>query len=273
MRKMMSTVHKTSSGDIIQFTKGAPDEILKLCSYANLGGKRVSMSEDIMQRILSTNKSMADRALRVLAAATKHFDSAPSSFEPEALEKDLCFIGLVGMIDPVRPEVKSAIEECRLAGIRPIMITGDHRDTAIAIAEQLGIIKGESEAITGAELETMSDSDFEKFVEKYSVYARVQPEHKTRIVNAWRKKGKITAMTGDGVNDAPSIKSADIGIGMGITGTDVTKNVADMILADDNFATIVSAAREGRRIYDNIRKIRMKLYSQINFILFVAFLI
>lgn len=272
MRKMMSTVHKTSSGDIIQFTKGAPDEILKLCSYANIGGKIVSMSEDILQTILSANKSMADKALRVLAAATKHLDTVPSSFEPEALEKDLCFVGLVGMIDPVRPEVKSAIEECRLAGIRPIMITGDHRDTAIAIAEQLGIIKGEAEAITGAELEEISDSDFEKFVEKYSVYARVQPEHKTRIVNAWRKKGKITAMTGDGVNDAPSIKSADIGIGMGITGTDVTKNVADMILADDNFATIVSAAREGRRIYDNIRKaIQFLLASNLSEVLTIFF--
>ena len=158
------------------------------------------------------------------------------------------------MIDPVRPEVKAAIDECRSAGIRPIMITGDHKDTAVAIAAELGIIKDSSEAIMGAELDGISDEEFEMVVEKYSVYARVQPEHKTRIVNAWRKKGKVTAMTGDGVNDAPSIKNADIGVGMGITGTDVTKNVADMILADDNFATIVSAVGEGRRIYDNIRK-------------------
>lgn len=166
----------------------------------------------------------------------------------------MCFVGLVGMIDPVRPEVLPAIEECRKAGIRPIMITGDHKDTAVAIAMQLGIITDPSQAITGAELDKISDEDFANDVEKYSVYARVQPEHKTRIVNAWRAKGYITAMTGDGVNDAPSIKNADIGVGMGITGTDVTKNVADMILADDNFATIVSAAGEGRRIYDNIRK-------------------
>lgn len=166
----------------------------------------------------------------------------------------MCFVGLVGMIDPVRPEVKPAIDECRKAGIRPVMITGDHKDTAVAIAMQLGIITDPSQAITGAELDKISDEDFANDVEKYSVYARVQPEHKTRIVNAWRAKGYITAMTGDGVNDAPSIKNADIGVGMGITGTDVTKNVADMILTDDNFATIVSAVGEGRRIYDNIRK-------------------
>ena len=176
------------------------------------------------------------------------------------------------MIDPVRPEVKPAIDQCRLAGIRPIMITGDHKDTAVAIATQLGIISDATQAITGAELDDISDEDFETLVEKYSVYARVQPEHKTRIVNAWRKKGKITAMTGDGVNDAPSIKNADIGVGMGITGTDVTKNVADMILADDNFATIVSAAGEGRRIYDNIRKaIQFLLASNLSEVLTIFF--
>ena len=176
------------------------------------------------------------------------------------------------MIDPVRPEVKPAIDECRSAGIRPIMITGDHKDTAIAIAMQLGIISDASQAITGAELDDISDEDFETEVEKYSVYARVQPEHKTRIVNAWRKKGKVTAMTGDGVNDAPSIKNADIGVGMGITGTDVTKNVADMILADDNFATIVTAVGEGRRIYDNIRKaIQFLLASNLSEVLMIFF--
>src|SRR5699024_959924 len=170
------------------------------------------------------------------------------------LEQDLCFLGLTGMIDPVRPEVKPAIVECREAGIRPVMITGDHKDTAVAIAKELGIITDASQAITGAELDKIPDSEIGEAVKKYGVYARVQPEHKVRIVTAWKGNGAITAMTGDGVNDAPSIKAADIGVGMGITGTDVTKNVADMVLADDNFATIVGAVEEGRRIYANIRK-------------------
>jgi len=253
-RKMMSTVHKTADGALVQFTKGAPDELLKRCTKALVGGEVVALTDAIRQEILAANKAMADRALRVLAAAKKDLAAEPAVYDSENVEQDLCFIGLAGMIDPVRPEVKPAIDECRKAGIRPIMITGDHKDTAIAIALQLGIIEDASQAITGAELDAISDEEFETAVEKYSVYARVQPEHKTRIVNAWRKKGKVTAMTGDGVNDAPSIKNADIGVGMGITGTDVTKNVADMILADDNFATIVSAVGEGRRIYDNIRK-------------------
>ena len=196
----------------------------------------------------------------------------PTDNSPAALERDLVFIGLVGMIDPVRPEVIGAIQQCRSAGIRPIMITGDHRDTAAAIALTLGIISDASEAITGAQLNEIDDETFEKTVGNYSVYARVQPEHKVRIVNAWRKNGYITAMTGDGVNDAPSIKSADIGIGMGITGTDVTKNVADMVLADDNFATIVGAVQEGRRIYDNIRKsIQFLLSSNMSEVLSIFF--
>ena len=253
-RKMMSTVHKTADGVIVQFTKGAPDELLKRCTKTLVNGEVVELTDALRQEILAANKAMADKALRVLAAAKKDLDKEPAEYTSEAVENDLCFVGLVGMIDPVRPEVKPAIDECRSAGIRPIMITGDHKDTAIAIAMQLGIITDPSQAITGAELDDISDEEFETAVEKYSVYARVQPEHKTRIVNAWRKKGMVTAMTGDGVNDAPSIKNADIGVGMGITGTDVTKNVADMILADDNFATIVSAVGEGRRIYDNIRK-------------------
>ncbi len=253
-RKMMSTVHRTAEGTLVQFTKGAPDELLKRCTKALIGGEEVELTDAIRSDILAANKAMADKALRVLAAAKKDLDKEPAEYTSEAVECDLCFVGLVGMIDPVRPEVKPAIDECRSAGIRPIMITGDHKDTAIAIAMQLGIITDPAEAITGAELDEISDEEFETAVEKYSVYARVQPEHKTRIVNAWRKKGMVTAMTGDGVNDAPSIKNADIGVGMGITGTDVTKNVADMILADDNFATIVSAVGEGRRIYDNIRK-------------------
>ena len=271
-RKMMSTVHRNTDGNLIQFTKGAPDEVLKRCTKALIGGKVVDMTDALRADILSANKAMADRALRVLMAAKKELASEPAEYSPEALENDLCFVGLTGMIDPVRPEVKPAIDECRSAGIRPIMITGDHKDTAVAIAMQLGIITDASQAITGAELDEISDEEFESLVEKFSVYARVQPEHKTRIVNAWRKKGMVTAMTGDGVNDAPSIKNADIGIGMGITGTDVTKNVADMILADDNFATIVSAVGEGRRIYDNIRKaIQFLLASNLSEVLSIFF--
>ena len=272
MRKMMSTVHQTAHGTLTQFTKGAPDEILVRCTSALIDGKTVPMTDEIRKNVLSANKAMADKALRVLAVAKKELTEVPRSYEPEALENELCFVGLVGMIDPVRPEVKPAIDECRSAGIRPIMITGDHKDTAVAIALQLGIIENADQAITGAELNEISDEEFESAVEKYSVYARVQPEHKTRIVNAWRKKGKVTAMTGDGVNDAPSIKNADIGVGMGITGTDVTKNVADMILADDNFATIVSAVGEGRRIYDNIRKaIQFLLASNLSEVLSIFF--
>ena len=271
-RKMMTTVHQNQDMEIIQFTKGAPDEILKICTHALIDGKSKELTDSIRLNIINANKSMADRALRVLAVAQKKLDKEPTIYESTYLEKDMCFIGMVGMIDPIRPEVKSAIEECRMAGIRPIMITGDHKDTAVAIAKELGIINDENEAITGAELDKISDTDFEKFVEKYSVYARVQPEHKTRIVNAWQKMGKITAMTGDGVNDAPSIKNADIGVGMGITGTDVTKNVADMILADDNFATIVYAVGEGRRIYDNIRKaIQFLLASNLSEVLTIFF--
>ena len=252
-RKMMSSVHPAGEG-FIQYTKGAPDVVIGLCTHYLKDGKAVSMTEEYREEILKANKGFADRALRVLACGTRKWDVEPSSYEPEDLEHDLCFIGLCAMIDPVRPEVKVAIEKCRSAGIRPIMITGDHVDTAVAIAKELGILEGETKAITGAQLNEMSDEEFEKEFQNISVYARVQPEHKTRIVTAWKKAGYITAMTGDGVNDAPSIKAADIGVGMGITGTDVTKNVADMVLADDNFATIVGAVEEGRRIYDNIRK-------------------
>lgn len=252
-RKMMSTIHKTADG-ILQFTKGAPDEILKHCTKIFKNGEVSPLTDADRDAVLKKNKEFADRALRVLACGYKQLSCVPEDQSPDNIENELVFCGLVGMIDPVRPEVKAAIEECRGAGIRPIMITGDHKDTAVAIALELGIIKDKSEAITGAELDDISDEDFKEKVTQYSVYARVQPEHKVRIVNAWKSRGMITAMTGDGVNDAPSIKSADIGVGMGITGTDVTKNVADMVLADDNFATIVSAVEEGRRIYDNIRK-------------------
>ncbi len=270
-RKMMSTVHRMGNG-YIQYTKGAPDVVIQKCAFYLKNGSPVPMTDTYRQEILSANKNMADRALRVLACAERRWSAQPESCEPEYLEQQLCFTGLCGMIDPVRPEVKDAIVECRQAGIRPIMITGDHIDTAAAIARELGILTEDTRAITGSELSDMSDETFEKQFRSISVYARVQPEHKTRIVNAWKKAGCVTAMTGDGVNDAPSIKAADIGVGMGITGTDVTKNVADMVLADDNFATIVGAVEEGRRIYDNIRKaIQFLLGSNMSEVLSIFF--
>ncbi len=255
LRKMMTTLHRASAGDgFIQFTKGAPDEVLRRCTRIWEKGQAVPLTGEQRERILEENKAMADQALRVLGAAQRIYDERPASNAPEELEQDLTWIGMCGMIDPIRPEVKDAIEKCRNAGVRPIMITGDHKDTATAIARELGILQPGQMAITGAELDAIPDDVFADDVRRYSVYARVQPENKVRIVNAWKALGRVTAMTGDGVNDAPSIKSADIGVGMGITGTDVTKSVADMILTDDNFATIVSAVGEGRRIYDNIRK-------------------
>ena len=266
-RKMMSTIHAVDGG-FVQYTKGGPDVVLSRCAYYWDEGDIKPMTEEKRTEIMSVNKAMADKALRVLAAAMRNWSAKPDDNSPEYLEQDLIFVGLTGMIDPVRPEVKAAIAECRSAGIRAVMITGDHKDTAVAIAKELGIITDASQAITGAELDGISDEDLKEFVKNFGVYARVQPEHKVRIVNAWKANGAITAMTGDGVNDAPSIKSADIGVGMGITGTDVTKNVADMVLADDNFATIVAAVGEGRRIYDNIRKsIQFLLASNISEVL------
>lgn len=253
-RKMMSVVTKTPAGHIVQYTKGAPDEVLKRCKYIMREDGVVELTDEMRAGILAENKKMADEALRVLAAAQRNWDAAPSDFSAQNLEQDLIYIGLCGMIDPVRPEVGQAIEEAHEAGIRVVMITGDHIDTATAIAKQLGIIEDRTQAITGAELDKMDDEEFFNRIGEFGVYARVQPEHKVRIVETWKKHEKVVAMTGDGVNDAPSIKRADIGVGMGITGTDVTKNVADMVLADDNFATIVSAVEEGRRIYANIRK-------------------
>ena len=254
-RKMMSVVNQAPDGNYIQHTKGAPDVILSRCTKIHTAQGDVPMTDEWRKRIQDANKSMADDALRVMAAARVNYGKEkPSDFSADALEHDMTFLGLCGMIDPVRPEVKQAVSEAHSAGMHVIMITGDHIDTAVAIAKELGIIVDRSQAITGAELDKMSDEEFADKIENYRVYARVQPEHKTRIVDTWKKKGMVVAMTGDGVNDAPSIKRADIGVGMGITGTDVTKNVADMVLADDNFATIISACEEGRRIYDNIRK-------------------
>ena len=259
-RKMMSTIHRTDNG-FIQYTKGAPDEVLRRCTSYTESGQILPLTEEKRTAILAENKAMADKALRVLAAAERLYDALPDRQEPEDLEQDLCFIGLAGMIDPIRPEVKAAIAECRGAGIRAVMITGDHRDTAVAIAKELGIITDESQAVTGADLDRLSDEQLRQKVTEYGVYARVQPEHKTRIVQAWKARGAVTAMTGDGVNDAPALKSADIGIAMGVTGTEVTKEAARMILADDNFATIVHAVREGRGIFSNIRKFLRYLLS------------
>jgi len=252
-RKMMSTVHNVQNV-LTQYTKGAPDEILKRCTHYTENGEAKLLTEEKRAEILAYNKSFADQALRVLAAAYKTYTALPEDQSPENLEKDMVFIGLTGMIDPVRPEVVEAIKQCRSAGIRPIMITGDHKDTAVAIAKQLGILNDESGALSGSQLDELDDEFYFENIENYSVYARVQPQHKTKIVKTFKEKGYVCAMTGDGVNDAPSIKTSDIGVAMGITGTDVTKNVADMVLADDNFATIVGAVEEGRRIYDNIRK-------------------
>ena len=253
-RKMMSTVHN-ENGKIIGYTKGACEILLSHCTGFLKDGNVIPLTDEIRDEINSKSKEFADRALRVLGVAYREFSEEPTDFSAENLENNLIFIGFVGMIDPCRPEVYDAIKECRTAGIRPVMITGDHKDTAVAIGKDLGIIKDASEAMTGAELEEISDEELIEVVNRCSVFARVQPEHKTRIVKAFKAQGIITAMTGDGVNDAPSIKAADIGISMGITGTDVTKGASDMVLADDNFATIVNAVEEGRKIYDNVRKV------------------
>lgn len=269
-RKMMSTLHKENNETFIQYTKGAPDILINKCTKYMINGKEIELTKELKEKIKLENKKMANKALRVICAAMKTYED---NDKINITEENLTFLGLVGMIDPIRPEAKSAVEECKIAGIVPVMITGDHKNTAVAIGLQLGILSDESQAITGAELDNMSDDELKQVIENYSVYARVQPEHKVRIVDTLKSLGKVVAMTGDGVNDAPSIKKADIGIGMGITGTDVTKNVADIILADDNFATIVSAVKEGRRIYENIKKaIQFLLSSNISEItcIFVA---
>lgn len=255
-RKLMTTVHKSPEGRLFAYVKGAPEIILERCRLIVVGGKIEELSEDKRREILKINEKMASEALRVLGVAFKDLSSfLTEKFDNEALESDLVFIGLVGMIDPPREEAKIAVKKCDEAGIRTVMITGDHKLTAVAIAKELGILRGGEDIIlTGYELDTMNEEDFEKIVEKVSVYARVSPEHKLRIIKALKKKGHIVAMTGDGINDAPALKQADIGIAMGITGTDVTREAADIVLADDNFATIVNAVEGGRTIYDNIRK-------------------
>lgn len=259
-RKLMTTINRLNDKLRI-ITKGAPDVLLEKCSRVLSDGKVKTLTLKQERAINEANKKMASHALRVLAVAIKDIDVLPEDLSPEKIEEDLIFIGLVGMMDPPRPEAKEAVRICLEAGIRPIMITGDHRDTAIAIARELKIVEDEREVLTGSELNQISDTDFENKVSRYSVYARVSPEHKVRIVNAWRKAGKVVAMTGDGVNDAPALKASDISIGMGITGTDVAKGVSDIVLADDNFATIVAAVEEGRKIYGNLRKAVLFLLS------------
>ncbi len=272
MRKMMSTVHQYKDG-YIQYTKGANEIILSNCTYYLDENHQIQpLTEEVKQQINAKAKEFADRALRVLGLGYKKLGTLPANYEAETLEHDLIYVGFVGMIDPCRKEVYGAIKECVSAGIRPIMITGDHIDTAVAIGKDLGIITGSDQAMLGSELDSMDDEELKNAVMNISVFARVQPEHKTRIVRAFKSLGYVVAMTGDGVNDAPSIKAADIGIGMGITGTDVTKGVADMVLADDNFATIVNAVEEGRKIYDNVRKVlQFQLSTNMSEVLIVFF--
>ena len=255
-RKLMSTIHQQEDGRYLVAVKGAPDVLLGRTSKVLLDGQELPMTNEEKEKILFNNTDMAKQALRVLGMAYKYVDQVPENLESEIVENDLVFAGLVGMIDPERAEAADAVRLAKEAGIRPIMISGDHRDTAEAIAGRLGIIKpGDDDAVlTGAELNKMSEEEFAQKVANYSVYARVSPEHKVRIVKAWQQEGKVVAMTGDGVNDAPSLKQADIGVGMGITGTEVSKGASDMVLADDNFATIVVAVEEGRKVFSNIQK-------------------
>ena len=259
-RKLMTTVNKVGDKYVV-YTKGGIDEILKRCTSYEIGGQISEELESYINKIRQENEKMAQNALRVLGCAYKEIDHIPTKEEMKTIENDLIFIGMVGMIDPPREEAKLAVEKCKTAGIKTVMITGDHKITATAIAKKLGILENDDEAITGLELEQMTDEELEKNVRHYSVYARVSPEHKVRIVKAWQKNGEVVAMTGDGVNDSPALKKADIGCAMGIVGTDVAKEAADVILTDDNFATVVSAVEEGRKIYDNILKVIQFLLS------------
>ncbi len=258
--KRMITVHSNADGDLVAFLKGAPEIILDMCSDVYGNGHSIPLNEENRKNILQTNQNMASEALRVLAVAYKHLSKSQDISE-DNLQNGFCFIGLEGMIDPPREEVKQAIQECNQAGIKTTMITGDHKLTAMAVAKEIDLLKSNDLVLTGSELDILSDSEFENMVEEVSVYARVSPEHKQRIVSALQKSGHITAMTGDGINDAPALKMADIGVAMGITGTDVSKEASDMILTDDNFATIVAAVEEGRGIFDNIKKYLAYLLS------------
>lgn len=253
-RKRMTTVHKTPDEDAVAYVKGAPEIILERCAYILENGKETKITQAKRAKVLQVNEQLAGKALRVLAMAYKRLPNNVEKLDDEAIERDLVFVGLQGMIDPPREEAIQANKTCQKAGIKAVMITGDHKLTAVAVAKEVGIFREGDLVLTGPELEQLSDAEFEQQVEKVSVYARVLPEQKLRIVNAWKKKGHIVAMTGDGVNDAPAVKAADVGVSMGITGTDVTKEASDIILTDDNFATIVKAVEQGRVIYDNIRK-------------------
>lgn len=274
-RKLMTTINQLGDKYIV-YTKGGVDELLKRCNSYLVNNEIKKDLVEFRKTIDEANKKMAEKALRVLVMGYKELDHMPTKEEMQGMEQDLIYIGMVGMIDPPREEAKLAVEKCKSAGIKPVMITGDHKITATAIAKQLGILQEESEAITGLELEKMSDEELKKNVRHYSVYARVSPEHKVRIVKAWQANGEVVAMTGDGVNDAPALKTADIGCAMGVVGTDVAKEAADVILTDDNFATVVSAVEEGRRIYDNILKaIQFLLSSNVGeiIVLFITILI
>lgn len=253
-RKCMSMIRKDDRGQLVVYTKGAPDVILGFCPSVLVDGAVIPLDEQLRERTVASNEALAGQALRVLAVARRNQVDEGSTFAPESVERDMTFLGLIAMMDPPRDEVRTAMAECAEAGIRTIMITGDHKATAIAIARDLGFYHEDSRALTGRELDDLPDEAFEAQLPMVAVYARVAPEHKLRIVRAWRKRGEIVSMTGDGVNDAPAIKEAHIGVAMGITGTDVTKEVADMIITDDNFASIVAAVEEGRAIYDNILK-------------------
>jgi len=253
-RKRMATLHKTPQNEVVAYMKGAPETVLERCTHILENGKEVKLTQAKISKVLQANEQLASNALRVLAMSYKRVPSAAEKYADETIEEGLVFVGLEGMIDPPREEAIKANKTCQKAGIKTVMITGDHKLTAVAVAKEVGMFKEGDHVLTGAELDKLSDEEFAQEVEKVIVYARVSPEHKLRIVNAWKKKGHVVAMTGDGVNDAPAVKASDVGISMGITGTDVTKEASDLILTDDNFATIVKAVEQGRVIYDNIRK-------------------
>jgi Ca2+-transporting ATPase len=260
-RKRMTTVHKTPQNEVFAYMKGAPETVLERCAHILENGKEVKLTQTKINKVSQSNEQLAGNALRVLAMAYKRLPLSVEKIEDKTIEEGLVFVGLQGMIDPPREEAIKANKTCQKAGIKTVMITGDHKLTAVAVAKEVGIFKEGDLVLTGIELDKLSDTEFEQEVEKISVYARVSPEHKLRIISGWKRKGHIVAMTGDGVNDAPAVKSADVGVSMGITGTDVTKEASDVVLTDDNFATIVKAVEQGRVIYDNVRKYARFLIS------------